>query len=152
MPHAATTHGHTVNYRKSREYRSWQMMKHRCHNPRYTQFRDYGGRGIAVCPRWRDSFEDFLADMGPRPVGTSIDRIDKNGNYEPSNCRWATEQEQKRNTRRNVLMTFNGKTQCLTDWAAESGIPYKTLEARRRYGWTDERALTQPVQTHRRRH
>jgi hypothetical protein len=84
---------------KSREHNSWTDMKQRCFNRNCTKFSYYGGRGITVCDSWRDSFENFLADMGPRPDGTSIDRIDVNGNYEPSNCRWATKTVQSINTR-----------------------------------------------------
>jgi hypothetical protein len=91
------THGMT----NSPEYRSWAAMKTRCLNPNGHAFNYYGGRGIAVCDRWRDSFEAFYADMGPRPTGRSLDRIDNDRGYEPDNCRWATATEQN-NNRRNV--------------------------------------------------
>jgi hypothetical protein len=87
------THG----MHKSRTYRSWRSMKNRCTNPNTPNYNSYGGRGITVCERWLNSFENFLADMGERPEGTSIDRIDVNGNYEQSNCRWATPKEQSNN-------------------------------------------------------
>ena len=93
---AKTTHG---QYQSS-EYRSWQMMRNRCYNPNYNKFKDYGGRGIEVCDRWKDSFENFLEDMGPKPSSKhSIDRIDVDGNYESWNCKWSTTQEQARNRR-----------------------------------------------------
>jgi hypothetical protein len=84
--------------RSSPEYKTWQSVIQRCCNPRNPSFPRYGGRGIAMCQRWRESFESFFADMGHRPAGTSIDRINNNGNYEPANCRWATDLEQRRNT------------------------------------------------------
>ncbi len=102
---AHTTHGHAGGRGKrvSPTYRSWKAMTGRCANATHHAFADYGGRGIRVCERWRDSFEAFLADMGERPAGMSIDRIDNDGNYEPSNCRWATAKEQSRNRRTGKL-------------------------------------------------
>ena len=94
-----TIHGHT----KTRTYRSWTQMKNRCGNPNYINYDSYGGRGIKVCDRW-EKFENFLEDMGERPVSTSLDRIDVNGNYEPSNCRWATVEEQAQNRRKTRLI------------------------------------------------
>jgi hypothetical protein len=83
------------------EYETWSRMKQRCLDPNHPRYRDYGGRGITVSPEWRDSFERFLADMGPRPVGRSLDRIDNNDGYSASNCRWATDKEQAQNQRRS---------------------------------------------------
>jgi hypothetical protein len=95
---ARARHGHNRKGHKSRTYTTWNMMTQRCLNPNNDRYYDYGGRGITVCERWLD-FANFLADMGERPEGTSIDRIDVNGNYEPTNCRWATSAEQGTNKR-----------------------------------------------------
>ncbi len=128
-------------------YRSWAMMIQRCTNPEFTEYNNYGGRGIKVCERWND-FANFLADIGERPsLEYSIDRYpNNNGNYEPGNCRWATMKEQGRNKRSNRMIEFNGRTQCLADWSDELGISYSLLSARvGRLGWTIEKALTTPV-------
>jgi hypothetical protein len=127
----------------SPEYKAWAAMKARCLNPSDAAYAAYGGRGITVCDRWLDS-SAFLEDMGKRPSPKhSLDRINNNGNYEPGNCRWATARQQIRNTRRNVNVEFNGKTQCLMDWSIETGIGFKTLQCRLlNYGWTPEEAFT----------
>lgn len=126
-----TTHGKA----RSSEYGSWCAMKARCSNPRTKQYRDYGGRGIVVCPEWTESFEQFFADMGPRPTRQhSLDRIDNDGPYTPSNCRWAIATEQRRNTRVTKMVTWDGRTRCLKDWSAELGIPRATLFYRLKKG------------------
>jgi hypothetical protein len=99
-------HGHTTKDGYSPTYTTWRCMKIRCLNPEHDKYKFYGGRGIAICDRWINSFENFLADMGPRPEGATIDRINPDGDYEPGNCRWATWDEQKRN-KRGYVQTAN---------------------------------------------
>lgn len=129
------------------EYSSWHAMKQRCKNPNATTFPNYGGNDITICERW-ESFENFYADMGPKPSKShTIDRYpNQNGNYEPNNCRWATPEEQARNRRSNRLVSFNGKTMCVASWSSETGINVKCLHMRLQAGWSVERALTEPVQ------
>ena len=119
-------------------------MKDRCYNPRYKTFHSYGGRGIAVCQQWVNSFERFLADMGPKPSAKhSLDRFpDKDGNYEPGNCRWATTKMQNRNKRNSRTMTINGITKSVADWAEANGLANKTVKARLRRGWSPERSIS----------
>lgn len=124
---------------------SWQTMRQRCHNPNDPYYFRYGGRGIQVCERWRHSFAAFLADMGPRPVGTSIERENNDGNYEPGNCRWATAIEQGNNKRSNRRIEFNGRTQTLTQWSREIGIKKGCLAARLNSGMSVEEAFTKPL-------
>jgi hypothetical protein len=128
------------------EYDAWAHMIRRCYTPTTKAFEHYGGRGITVCQRWRDSFEAFLADMGPRPSAKhSLDRINNDGNYEPSNCRWATTDEQARNTRRNVKVTFRGETKTVAEWGRALGFPREVLRRRIAVGWPVELALTLPA-------
>lgn len=109
-------------------------------------FENYQQRGITVCDRWRASFEAFLADMGERPKGTSIERSDNSKGYEPGNCCWATRKEQARNTRRNKYLTFKGETRPLADWAELLDLNYSAVKQRiNKLGWDVERAFTTPV-------
>lgn len=125
------------------EYNVWCSMKRRCLVPSASSFKNYGGRGIKVCDRWLESFENFYADMGPRPPGRhSIERINNNGDYEPENCRWATQKEQCRNTRKNVFITINSQTKCSSEWAEIVGINPSTFYERMAKGWTGEKLLT----------
>lgn len=140
-----TVHGMCRRKRRSPIHRVWTEMIQRCTNPNNAGFPGYGGRGIRVCERWH-SFENFLADMGPRPSPRhSIDRVDNDGDYEPSNCRWATVREQARNNRRNRWLTFDGETRLITEWADRLGIGYMTIHYRLTHGWSVERALSTPV-------
>jgi hypothetical protein len=136
------THGLT----NTPTWRCWQSIITRCTNPTSKSFPDYGGRGITICERWRDSFEAFHADMGEKPPGLSIDRHpDMNGNYEPGNCRWATTQEQNQNKRDTVLLTIDGETKCLAQWSDHFGMPRRLVYSRVHGGWPIARALTTPV-------
>lgn len=112
-------------------HRIWVQMKQRCDNPKNKSYRHYGARGVTVCDRWRESFENFLTDMGERPTSEhSINRIDNNGNYEPSNCHWATREEQANNTRKNRKIEYKGKTRNLIQLSRALGINRTTLESR----------------------
>jgi len=124
-------HGHSSGAKVSTEYSSWQHMKARCNNPNFKQYPDYGGRGVTVHPNWlgENGFVNFLSDMGHKPSPEySLDRFpDTNGNYTPSNCRWATEEQQKRNTRRNVWLEHDGIKMIVKDWAIRWGIDDDTI-------------------------
>jgi hypothetical protein len=133
------THGRS----HSPEHRVWNGMRTRCADATHPH---YGGRGIKVCERW-NSFENFFADMGPRPTPKhSIDRIDSDGPYSPENCRWATIHEQARNRRSTVFIEHNGETKTMTEWAAHSGINLHTIRLRLvKFGWSVEEALSVPA-------
>lgn len=139
------THGLTG----SPEHVVWWGIVSRCRNPGNTSYKDYGAKGIEVCKRWQglDGFRHFLSDMGPRPEGMTIERKDSTKGYSPSNCVWATVKTQGRNRSTNRLLTYDGRTQCLSAWAEEMGVPYKTLWYRLTSGWSEKRALTEPVKT-----
>jgi len=137
-----TTHGMCG----TREYRSWASMVERCNNEKGRSYDRYGGRGIEVCDRWRNSFENFYTDMGDRPPGMSLDRIDNNGDYTPDNCRWATAKEQSRNRRSNRLI--EGKP--MVDWCEENDLSYDAVSDRLyrllRNGMSDEDAVNAIVE------
>lgn len=144
---AARTRTHGMSRARGPEYVAWSNMMQRCTNPRYKWWKNYGGRGIAVCERWR-LFENFYADMGERPgKGYSIERKDNDLGYFPGNCVWATPKEQLRNTRRNQFITFQGLTLCREDWAIRQGLSREAIRKRLQLGWSVERALTEPIQT-----
>lgn len=128
-------------------YRIWNNMIQRCTNANIPNYKDYGGRGIKVCDQWLNSFEAFLEDMGEKPEGLTLERIDNSKGYEPDNCRWATRTEQARNRRSNRMLTWAGKTQCVTAWAEELGLPKTTMMARLRCGWSTKRIFTTPAST-----
>lgn len=122
-------------------YSTWWNMNERCKNPKVKQYPDYGGRGIKVCKEWQ-KIENFINDMWPTYLkGLSVERIDNNKGYSPENCRWATKFDQSRNMRSNRNLTFNGKTQCVTDWCKELGLNYTTVIKRMNAGKTPEQCL-----------
>lgn len=135
------THGKS----RTRVWRIYLHMIRRCYNKKVPVFHHYGGRGITVCKRWKKSFEAFLEDMGEPPTKEhSLERINNNKGYSKSNCRWATQAEQTRNTRRTVLITKDGRTMCQNDWCKELGISRNLILKRRREGWPEERWLDPP--------
>jgi hypothetical protein len=134
--------------KRSRAYKSWWGIKERCYNRNATKFYNYGGRGIKVCDRWLEAFENFYKDMGEGPKGLSIDRIDNNGDYCPENCRWATIAEQNSNKRNNVFFTINGKQFTLSQTSRMVGISNQTIRKRLKLGWSIACALLIPINIH----
>jgi hypothetical protein len=127
---------------RSPEYKAWQGLLDRCCNPNSQRWHRYGARGVTVCNRWRDSFQAFIDDVGPRPSKDhSIDRIDNDGNYEPGNCKWSTKEEQARNKETNFVFEFRGRKMLLTDWAKEAGINFYTLRQRVVNGWPEDKVF-----------
>lgn len=147
-PPPPQTHGDTVGKKKSPEYVTWSAMKNRCYTESAVNYPIYGGRGITVCDRWRDSFEAFLEDMGRRPsLSHTIDRIDKDGDYEPGNCRWANPKQQGSNTSKNKFVTINGETLHYREAARRFGkCPWGTISARIHKGWDPADAILTPSQ------
>ena len=137
-----TTHGLS----KTHIYGVWNTMKSRCYNKNAQRYAFYGGRGITVCEEWRNDFMSFYnwALSNGYKDGMTLDREDNSGNYEPSNCRWIDQKAQMNNMRRNQLLTHNGKTQTMAQWAEEKNLCYGTLWSRLNRGWTIERALNTP--------
>lgn len=131
---------------KTPTFSSWVNMKSRCLYEKAPNYAEYGGRGITVCDRWLESFENFLADMGVAPPKHSIERLDVNGNYDPSNCKWATKSEQNNNKRTNHVLTYQGRTQTATQWARELHMSKSVILGRlNRSGWTVEQTLSTPI-------
>jgi hypothetical protein len=122
-------------------YNLWNGMKARCSNPNHVGYRNYGARGVKVCERWSD-FWAFVEDMGERPVGTTLDRVDPSGDYTPDNCRWATRKQQSLNTSRNIRLTHNDVTLTVREWADRLGVDQKLLNRRRALGWPVDRILS----------
>ena len=142
------THGKS----DSPEFRIWWGMLERCEDPRKKAYERYGARGITVCEAWH-VFATFFADMGPRPTPQhSLERLKNDQGYFPDNCIWGTPSIQSRNTCRNNMLTYHGKTQCLEDWARETGLHRATILGRLRRWWTIEEALTRPPRSSRRQY
>jgi len=138
-----TTHGYSRGDKRSPEYSAWAGMIQRCTNPRNDSYKRYGGRGIKVCERWRNSFADFRADVGERPgPGYSLDRTENDGHYEPGNARWATLQMQSRNKCNNRIVLHEGTRMPLVSACEITGVNYDVAKARLRSGWPVERALS----------
>lgn len=139
------THGRTTKEFRasSHEYWIWNSMLDRCFNKNNRGYNNYGGRGITVCERWL-KFENFYSDMGTKPPGKSIERRDNNLGYFPDNCYWATRHEQAKNTRRNRMITVDGVTKCISEWARELGISHSAIILRIKYGWSEKLAVTTP--------
>lgn len=136
------THG--MNH--SPEHKSWIAMRVRCGYDKSPSYERYGAAGIVVCDRWLNSFENFYADMGPKPSEThTIERVDNSRGYEPGNCIWATPSEQAKNRKTTHWITHDGKTLCIKDWAALTGISRRTIHTRLSVGWSTADALTKPI-------
>lgn len=130
---------------KTTEHAAWVQMKQRCLNPNKKEYKHYGGRGITICDKWMNSFIAFFEDVGCRPSPKhSIDRIDVNGNYEPGNVRWATQQQQVENTRTVRMVSINGKTQSISAWERDMGLPKGMVRSREVRGWSLEDAIITP--------
>jgi len=142
----STIHGLAKRNRVCPELYIRNTMIQRCTNKNNIQYPEYGGRGIVVCDRWLESFENFFNDMGPRPSKHhSIERLDNNGNYEPGNCAWATRLTQNRNKRNNRYLEVDGIKRCLAEWVTISGVAHPTILARLKCGWPVKKAIFTPA-------
>ncbi len=136
-------HGHAHRGAFSRTYLVWQGMHQRC-SQKSEKRRRYYDRGIRVLPAWKD-FNAFLTDMGERPYGLTLERIDNESGYSPGNCRWASRKEQARNRTTNVVLTLDGVTASVAEWAERTGINYGTIMSRIRMGWADHDVIHRPI-------
>jgi hypothetical protein len=143
-------HGHSRTTKSSltQTYVSWMSMRQRCQYEQNIGYAKYGGNGIRVCERWQ-VFDNFLADMGERPSGTTIDRIDNSKGYEPGNCRWETSKRQARNRSNNRVIEMNGEAKCLADWCEQYEVDPKRVCQRLHAGWDANKALTTPFRAKR---
>jgi len=131
--------------KKHELYSVWHNMLARCYNPNNSAYKFYGKRGIEVCESWRESVNNFIADMEPRPEGYTLEREDSNGNYSKENCVWATQFTQNRNRRSNRYLEYKGIKKCLKDWAAELGVDYRLFMGRLDRGWSIEKTFETPI-------
>lgn len=129
---------------RSKTWRAWNDMKQRCLNPRNSQYIRYGGRGVTICVRWHN-FINFLNDLGESPPKAYLDRIDNNGNYEPSNCRWATPRESGNNRSTNRFITYKGKTKTIAEWTHYFNFKIDHIRSRLRMGWSVRDTIEIPV-------
>ena len=145
-----TTHSKYKELTKTRIYNIWSSMKQRCYYPNAISYPNYGGRGIGICQEWKDSFKafyDWAMEHGYNDDLT-IDRIDYNGNYEPSNCKWSTVKEQAQNKRNNIVLELNGEKHTIAEWGRITGFKVGTLQNRKYAGWSDKKTLTYPLRKH----
>ncbi len=140
-----TIHGATKHGKSTHEYIVWASMKARCYQRNSFGYKWYGAKGIRICRRWFNSFTNFLADMGPRPEGHQLDRIDTNGDYKPKNCRWATPKQQSRNRTNNHILKFRKQEYCIAEWAEKTGLTRNAIFYRLKLGWSIEKTLTHPL-------
>lgn len=137
-------HGHTKRGNNSPTFNCWNSMIQRCHNPLNSSYDRYGGRGVVVCDRWK-LFINFLRDMGIRPDGLTLGRINNDGNYEPSNCRWETRSQQARNRRSSHFIEHNGQRKTIAEWSEITGLSQKAIQQRASAGWASDKILTTPA-------
>lgn len=141
LSHHNYSHGHWVGGKASPTYHSWGSMKARCLNPSHEAYERYGGAGITICEKWL-SFSGFLEDMGERPEGTTLDRIDRTKGYQRDNCRWSDWFEQEQNKSSTIYITHNGMTKCISEWARCLGIDKGTISKRHQLGWPAWKVLS----------
>lgn len=140
-------YGRWKNPSRTKTYNSWNSMRSRCYRSADKCFNLYGGRGIKICDRWINNYDNFYYDMGECPENMSLDRIDPNGIYEKTNCRWASMKEQQTNRRNNIIIEYNNKKLFLSEWAKETGIKSGTIWKRIiMWNWTIEKALNFPIE------
>jgi hypothetical protein len=139
-----TKHGYKRGGTNDKTYRTWRAIKERCNCVTHVGYKNYGGRGIKVCEDWEKSFDKFLLDMGEKPEGYSLERIDVDRDYCKDNCKWIPLEKQCLNKRNTVYLTYKGETKTAIDWAKIKNLPCELIRARKRLNWGDERILETP--------